>query len=182
MHTFKFHKNFWQLIVTTTAKSRLAPNFVGLVQAAYAKTPEGSFVNTLNDVVATNWIALDWDKDEDADSCIFFRKSRPNESWKGFKIQGIGHDTQRTSIDKVLIKVKDQLIKKGWWIEASDAFEHILYKDRRVPVVTDEDFLVSLFPTSNLQLLNDRQKPGKYVRGVAGKSVKESVFGNPTLK
>jgi len=113
METYKIQKYNWSLLVTTTAKTKLSSNLISLVQSAYAKTPQGSFVNTLKDVVSSNWVAYDWDKDPDADSVLFFRLARANEPWKGYKIQGIGHDTQRTSIDKVLVKVKNQLKKPG---------------------------------------------------------------------
>ena len=182
MKEYKFPKNFWKLIITSTAKTKLSSNFIDLVQSAYAKTPQGSFVNTVNDVTPSEWIAYDWDKDPEADSVIFFRKPRSNETWKGFKIQGIGHDTQRISIDKVMTKVKRLLMKPGWWIEASDAMEHILYKDKNIPYVTNQYFANDLFPNSKLRMLGDPNKPGKYKRIVGGHEIKETIFGHPKLK
>lgn len=182
MYTYKFAKYNWALLVTTTAKTHLSPSLINLVQQAYAKTPEGSFVNTAKDVVASNWIAYDWDKDPDADSVMFFRTARASEPWSGYKIQGIGHDTQRTSIDKVMEKIRTQLKKPGWWIEASDAMEHILYKDRSVKVIEDELTLHRLFPNTKLKMLNDSLKKGKYQRMAGPHLIKESVFGLPKIK
>lgn len=182
MKQFKFPKNFWTFIVTSSGKNKLAYNFIDLVQKAYSNTPQGSFVNTVNDVTPSEWIAYDWDKDSDADSVIFFRKSRSNEPWKGFKIQGIGHDTQRISIDKVMLKVKGLLMKPGWWIEASDAMEHILYKDKKIPYVTNQFFAENLFPRTRLKMLGDSNKPGKYKRLAGSHEIKETIFGNPKLK
>ena len=182
MHTYKLAKYNWSLVVTSTAKTHLASNLIDLVQRAYEKTPQGSFVNTLKDVVASNWIAYDWDRDPDADAVLFFRVARPDEKWRGYKIQGIGHDTQRTSIDKVLVKVRDQLRKPGWWIEASDAMEHILYKDSRIPVVRDEQLLNKLYPNSNVKILDDKTKPAKYERRAGTATIKETTFGIPKLR
>jgi len=182
MYTYKLPKYNWSLVVTTTAKTHLASNLVDLVQKAYSKTPQGSFVNSMKDVVASNWIAYDWDRDPDADAVLFFRVARPGEVWRGYKIQGIGHDTQRTSIDKVLGKVREQLRKPGWWIEASDAMEHILYKDGKIPIVTNEEFLNKLYPHSNLKMLGDKAKPAKYQRRAGTMTIKETTFGMPTLR
>jgi hypothetical protein len=182
MITYKIPKNHWSLMITDTAKKHMAPNFINLVQTAYAKTPDGSFVNSLKDVVSSNWNAYDWDKDSDADSVIFFRTARSNEPWKGYKIQGIGHDSQRVSIDKIFMKVKALLKTPGWWIEASDAMEHILYKDRSVNFITDESIANRIFPGSNLQMLSDNTKPGKYQRKAGPGTIKETIFGQPKLK
>ena len=182
METYKIQKYNWSLLVTTTAKTKLSSNLISLVQSAYAKTPQGSFVNTLKDVVSSNWVAYDWDKDPDADSVLFFRLARANEPWKGYKIQGIGHDTQRTSIDKVLVKVKNQLKKPGWWIEASDAMEHILYKDNSVPVITDESIATQIFPNTNLSMLGLSNAPGRYSRKAGSSVIKETTFGKPILR
>lgn len=182
MYTYKLPKYNWSLLVTSSAKSKLSNNLVHLVQKAYEKTPQGSFVNTLKDVLSSNWIAYDWDKDPDADSVLFFRLARPSEPWKGYKIQGIGHDTQRASIDKVLVKVRDQLKKPGWWIEASDAMEHILYKDKSVPVLTDEALAQKIFPNTNLKMLNVIGSPGRYSRKAGPMFIKETTFGKPELR
>lgn len=182
MQEIKFNKNSWKLVVTDTAKTRLAPNFINLVQTAYAKTPEGSFVNTVKDVIPSNWIGIDWDKDPEADAVIFYRKNRPNEPWVGQKIQGIGHDAQRISIDKVIDKMKFYLKKDGWWVEASDALEHILYKDSSIPYIGSGLYASMIFPKTNLKMLNDRLKPGRYERTVSGHKIKETIFGKPKLK
>ena len=181
MHTIKLPKNHWTLVTTSTSKTSLAPNFIHLVQSAYAKTPEGSFVNTLKDVLSSQWQAMDWDGDENADAVVFFRLPRQNENWKGFKIQGIGHDTRRTSIDVVLGKVTESLKKPGWWIEASDAMEHILYR-RGAPVVTEIDTLVKLFPKTDLRTLSTDLSDGKYRRKAGHHTITETSFGKPLFK
>lgn len=181
MHTIKLPKNHWTLVTTSTAKSSLAPNFIHLVQSAYAKTPQGSFVNTLKDVLNSQWQAIDWDGDTEPDSVVFFRLPRQDENWKGYKIQGIGHDTRRTSIDEVLAKVVTNLKKPGWWIEASDAMEHILHR-RGAPVVTEIDTLVKLFPKTNLRTLSTDLTEGKYRRKAGNQMITETSFGYPLIK
>lgn len=184
MQEIKFPKNRWTFVTTTTAKTKLAPNFIDLVQTAYEKTPEGSFVNTLKDVLSSEWIAFDFpgEKSGNPNCVIFYRKNRSNEPWNGWKIQGIGHDSTRPAIDKVIKQVKTQLKKDGWWVEASDALEHLLYKDKYVKYVNSEILANQIFPNSSLKMLDDNLKPGRYSRKVGGHVVKETIFGKPKLR
>jgi len=175
-------KNFWNLLLTTAAKTQMSASLISNVQTAYSKTTDGSFVNDLKDVLGSTWMALDWDKDPDPDSVLFFRQARPTEPWTGFKIQGIGHDGQRTSIDKVMEKLKKQLQIRKWWIEASDAMEHILYKDTMVQVITDEKKLQQIFKDPKLKLINDHVKKGRYKRSIGGHMITETTFGLPELR
>jgi len=55
---------------------------------------------------------------------------------------------------------------------------HILIK-MSAPVVTDEEFLQKLFPDTNLKMIDDITYRRKLTDGTI---VKETVFGNPTLK
>jgi hypothetical protein len=79
-------------------------------------------------------------------------------------------------------RVKGLLKKKGWWIEASDAMEHLLYKDSSIPFLDDEPLLQQLFPKTDLKLSVNSQKKGRYTRVVGGKKIEESVFGQPKFK
>ena len=90
MKEYKFPKNFWKLIITSTAKTKLSSNFIDLVQSAYAKTPQGSFVNTVNDVTPSEWIAYDWDKDPEADSVIFSESLDQMKLGKDLKSKELG--------------------------------------------------------------------------------------------
>jgi|TARA_R110000851_G_scaffold87200_3_gene190070 hypothetical protein len=170
-------KNSWEFLTTSDKKS-FSPELIQLVQTAYKGTTLGSFINNSSDVLPSDWVALDWDKDDDLDVVVFYRTSRSNESWKGNKIQGIGHDGQKESKTKVIKKINTLLTKSGWWIEANGAMQHILNKSR-APIVTDEAFLRKLFNTTDLDMVNDLE----YDRKI-GKSevVRESVFGKPKLK
>jgi hypothetical protein len=77
-----------------------------LVDNAYRATSLGSFVQNASQVAASDWVALDWDPQPDLDCTVFYRKARPNESWTGYKIQGIGHDGKQESKQKVIQRVK----------------------------------------------------------------------------
>jgi hypothetical protein len=57
----------------------------------------GSFVNSIRDVIKSDWLVIDFSKLPGIDACIFFRGSRTNENWFGRKIQGIGHNGDRHS-------------------------------------------------------------------------------------
>ena len=155
-----------------------AEELIDLVQTAYRKAPEGSFVNTKSDLQGSEWHSIDYNKDPLVDATIFYRKARSNESWKGLKIQGIGHNGERPSIDLVLKRLKTLLNKSGIWVEASDAMEHVLYK-MGAPYVSDEEYAQRMFPDTDLKMAGDR---GKYTRKVGSKVIKETIFGKPKLK
>lgn len=173
-------KGVWKIISANSDKLEFSPELISLVQQAYSKTPEGSFVNTTRDVLPSDWNSIDLDSDEDIDATIFYRSARPQESWTGQKIQGIGHDGNRNSIDQILNKLVTLL--KGndqWWIEASDALEHVLYK-KNANYIEDVSILQHIFSDPNLNLIGDR---GKYNRQLSeNKFIQESVFGMPGIK
>lgn len=174
---FALPKNSWEMLISTSDKHELGGELVDLVRNAYSKTPQGSFVNSIQDVVPSDWRIIDWDQDPDVDATIFYRANRAGETWIGNKIQGLGHDGQRTSKDKAIQKMMFLLGKKGWWIESSDAMQHLLRK-QQVPAVTDERFLQTLFNDPNLRMIND----DTYIRKLSSGTIQETVFGQPTLK
>lgn len=178
LHEFALPKNKWELIISNSDKEEVGNDLVSLVQQAYSNTPDGSFVNSIKDVIPSDWNVIDWDQDPDVDSTVFYRINRPGEAWHGHKIQGLGHDGTRTSKDKAMSKIQELLSKKGWWIESSDAMRHVL-KKLNVPAVTDEKFLQQLFNDPNLRMIDS----DTYIRHLQnGTKIKETVFGNPVLK
>lgn len=169
-------KNSWELIVSSADKHELGDNLIDLVQQAYSNTPQGSFVNSLKDVIPSDWEVLDWDRDPGVDSTVFFRAARSGETWRGFKIQGIGHDGQSASKQQAIGKVKQMLQRTGWWIESSDAMRHIL--SRELEPVTDVALLRRLFNDDDLTMVDHMT----YIRRLpTGQQIKETVFGNPQL-
>lgn len=151
---------------------KVSDNIIDLVKTAYSTTKDGSFVNNKSDIKRSfYWNAIDIDEYPDADAVIFGRKS-PN----GIKIQGIGHDGQVVAKKAVITKLIQLLNKNGYWVEASDALEHVLYKSN-VPYVENEAMANSIFPNTNLKMIGDR---GKYTRSESGKIIKETIFGKPT--
>jgi len=171
-------KNSWELLLSTADKEEVSHDLVRLVTTAYSNTSQGSFVNSIKDVIPSDWLAIDWDQDPDVDACVFYRKNRTGENWVGFKIQGLGHDGTRQSKDKAITKVQQLLAKPGVWIESSDAMRAVL-KKLNVPTVTDLNTLQALFNDPTLEKFDndtyDRRLP-------SGKVVRETVFGNPKLK
>lgn len=170
-------KNRWELLISNSEKTEVGDDLVSLVQNAYANTPDGSFVNSIRDVIPSSWNVIDWDQDPDVDACIFYRVSRGNEAWKGYKIQGLGHDGTKPSKQKSIEKITTLLGRSGWWIESSDAMRHVLKKLNMKPV-TDEKFLQKLFNDPNLKMIDS----DTYQRSIGSKVIEETVFGNPTLK
>jgi hypothetical protein len=171
-------KNAWELLISNADKEEVGDDLVSLVQTAYTNTPDGSFVNSLRDVIPSDWNVIDWDNDPDVDACVFYRKERPTETWIGYKIQGIGHDGVKASKDKAIQKIQALLAKPGVWIESSDAMRHVL-KKLNVPSVTDLKTLQALFNDPYLEMVDN----DTYDRRLGqGKVVRETVFGNPILK
>jgi hypothetical protein len=174
MYINELKKGKWQIADTDTRYDEL----INLVQTAYKKTADGSYVNSKGDVVKSDWLSIDWNTDPKIDATIFYRGARGGEPWTGMKIQGIGHNGDRTSIDIIFKKLKEILNKKGVWVEASDAMEHILYK-MGVPFVDDEAFATRIFPNTDLKMTGNR---GQYTRKVGSKTIKETIFGKPVVK
>lgn len=175
---FALPKNKWELIISNGDKEELGTDLVSLVRQAYNNTPHGSFVNSIKDVIPSDWNVIDWDEDPEVDSTVFYRESRPGELWTGYKIQGLGHDGARNSKDKAVQKIIDMLSRDGVWIESSDAMRAVL-KKLNAPAVADEKFLQRLFNDPELKMIDT----DTYQRKLPdGSTVRETVFGSPKLK
>ena len=174
---FELPKNRWELLISNADKNEVGNDLVGLVQTAYGNTPQGSFVNSIKDVVPSDWNVIDWDQDPDVDACIFYRGPRSGETWTGHKVQGIGHDGTRTSKDHAISKLHGLLLTPGWWIESSDAMRATL-KKVNAPAVTDVKTLQRLFNDPNLRMID----ADTYTRKLNNSTVTETVFGSPKLK
>lgn len=174
----EFPKNVWELIVSNADKEEVGGDLVGLVQQAYRSTPQGSFVNSIKDVIPSDWNVIDWDQDPDVDATVFYRKNRQGETWTGYKIQGLGHDGTRTSKDKAIAKIQEMLAKPGIWIESSDAMRYIL-KKLNTASVTDVKLLQKLFNDPHLTMIDQDTYKRKLP---TGETITETVFGNPRLK
>jgi hypothetical protein len=171
-------KNVWELIISNADKHEVGTELVDLVKNAYSVTPRGSMVNSLKDVIPSDWHVIDWDPDPDVDATIFYRYNRPGERWEGRKIQGIGHDGTRTSKNKAIAKLNELLSEPGCWIESSDALRHVL-KKLNSRSITNERFLQKLFNDPDLYMVDQ----DTYIRELGdGATIRETVFGRPKLK
>lgn len=170
-------KNTWEYVVTSKDKKYAGNNLVNLVQTAYKATPDGSFVNSLRDVLPSDWVVIDLDDNPDIDATIFYRKARVGEKWTGRKVQGIGHDGSQEAKAKVIDRLVKELSMPGTWVEASNALEKVLLK-RGVKPVTDVKLLQTLFNDPNLKMISDTS----YSRSILdGKIIHETVFGHPRI-
>jgi hypothetical protein len=171
-------KNVWELIISSADKHEVGTELVDLVKNAYSVTTRGSMINSLKDVIPSDWHVIDWDSDPDVDATIFYRFNRPGERWEGRKIQGIGHDGTRISKNKAIAKLNELLSEPGYWIESSDALRHVL-KKLNSRSITNERFLQKLFNDSDLYMIDQ----DTYIRELGdGTTIRETVFGRPTLK
>jgi hypothetical protein len=170
-------KDQWETLISTADKEEVGDNLVQLVQQAYNATPEGSFVNSMKDVIPSDWEVIDWDGDQSINATVFFRKPRGNENWQGYKIQGLGHDGQRASKDRAIKKMIQMLETRGYWLEGSDAMRAVL-KRYQVIAVSNEQFLQRLFNDSQLRMVNH----DTYQRKLSNRVITESVFGRPILR
>lgn len=172
---FELPKNKWMADISDDAKEEVSNDLVTLVQTAYANTPQGSFVNSIKDVIPSDWNVIDFDADPDIDGCVFYRGPRSSEQWQGNKIQGIGHDGTPASKQKTVGKTVELLGLPGWWIESSDAMRAVLKKFNVSPV-TDEATLKKLFNDPNLTMIDKDTYRRKLPNG---QEISETVFGNP---
>lgn len=171
-------KNQWVADISNADKHEVGGDLVSLVQTAYGTTSQGSFVNSIKDVVPSDWNIIDFDADPDVDSCVFYRGPRANETWVGHKIQGLGHDGTRPSKDKAIQKINELIRLPGWWLESSDAMRAVL-KKYNAPAVTDVQLLQKLFNDPNLKMI-DQDTYTRQLQGVG--AITETVFGNPRVK
>lgn len=175
---FVLPKNSWELLISSADKEEVGTELVDLVKHAYSSTPQGSFVNSIKDVIPSDWKIIDWDHDPDVDATVFYRANRSGENWVGYKIQGLGHDGQRASKDKAIGHIKDLMGRSGWWMESSDAMEHLMKKIGLTPVA-DKDFLQALFNDPHLRMVDEDSYERKLQ---TGQTIRETVFGKPKLK
>jgi len=170
--------NNWEVITSNPKKMVNGKRLIDIVKNAYKNTNLGSFVRTMRDVLKSMWQVIDIKNDGDIDACIFYRKPRENEKWKGFKIQGIGHDGESVSRKASIARLVSLLEEDGYWIEASGKLESILIL-KGSNRIKDIKILKKLYPNSGIYL----RKDGSYMRTLNdGKKVIESTFGNPIFK
>ena len=175
---FQLPKGQWMADISNDAKEEVGNDLVALVQNAYSRTPQGSFVNSIKDVIPSDWNVIDFDADPDVDGCVFYRGPRGSELWRGNKIQGIGHDGSAPSKQKTVNKTVELLGLPGWWIESSDAMRAVLKKFNVNPV-TDENVLRKLFNDPNLTMIDSDTYKRKLPNG---QEITETVFGNPITR
>lgn len=168
------NKKFWYLIDTKEIL-KISDNIIDLIGIAYKNTTHGSFVNSEEDMLrSTDWYVIDVDNDPDADAVVFGRKTE-----FGLKIQGFGHDGGKDAKKVVLNKLYSLLNRDGYWIEASDKVEEILYKNN-VPYLSDNEEVSRIFPNSNVKMDGNK---GRYTRTInKNTTINETVFGKPIFK
>ena len=169
-------KNKWELLLSPSDKQEHSKDLIDVVGQAYKHTTLGSFVRSTADVSSSEWMVMDYDDNPDVYIAIFYRKPRADEKWTGFKIQGIGHDGQKESKDKVLTKVVGLINGQNFWVEASDALAKALAK-RGAKKETNPAVLNAIFPS--IKTIND---DGSYVRVISGQDHHETVYGKIKLK
>jgi hypothetical protein len=59
LREFELPKNQWELVVSNGDKEELGTDLVSLVKNAYSNTPQGSFVNSIKDVIPSDWNIID---------------------------------------------------------------------------------------------------------------------------
>lgn len=156
-------------------KTIFADQLISVVGRTYSRTRFGSFVRTLDDVIASNWFAFI--VDERVVACIFYRHARQLDLWTGNKIQGIGQDGTDKAKEIVLSKLRELLEIDGWWIETGGALRIRLLKDG-IHAVNEPILLRRLFKDPNLTMVSDHT----YTRMIGDDMIRESSFGRPKIK
>jgi len=168
----------WTLL-SNSDKLNLGKTLIELVCTAYSNTEKGSFIRNQHDVDISHWLVLSFKGDGIINCVIFYRDPRPNESWKGFKIQGIGHDSTTSSKIELLKHVVKLFTQEGWWAEARGAAAKAYIRLGSIPS-KDEKLIAALFPNTSVQMVN--RDIGVYTRDINGHNMAEQVFGHPVLK
>ena len=165
-------KGTWEHLLTKD-KEEYHTDLIKLVDTAYKHTTLGSFVKSVQDVKNSDWLVLDYDSNPDLDIAIFYRGPRANETWKGKKIQGVGHNGTPEAKVKMMAELVKVLGQKGYWIEASERMEGAL---RKAGVHIQKDKLKEIFPS--IEKINS---DGSYTRYVGNDIVHETIFGYPLI-
>ena len=168
------------ITLSQAGKITYGQRIIDLVNIAYAVTPLGSFIKNQNDVNASNWRIFS-DDGHQINCVIFYRSSRPNESWRGFKIQGIGHDGQPENKKQVMMEHGKLLTHPGWWSESRGAVAKVLLRIGS-HVIKDEEFARKIFPGTDLVMIGDDGKYERYINGPGSHKADEYMFGFPILK
>ena len=166
-------KNKWIEMIDKGERKQVADNLWVLVQNSYAKLGGHPSIPNVDSIFKGDtyyWEGIDNDKDPEADGVLFGKKRN------GIKISGMGHDGERYSKDQLIQKLSAQLKKKGYWIEASDAVEKIMYKNG--VKYSDQSTVEKVFK----QTVEWQNNKGQYKREVTpGKYHIETLFGNPKI-
>lgn len=172
-------KNEW-ITLSDADKEELSDQLIKVVQTAYVGTNAGSFVNSLKDVMPSDWMVLDWDQDPEVDAAIFWRGPRSGEPWGGKKLQGLGHDGQKDSKKKMLSKMTELLKTKSenWWSESSGVIRE-RFLSHNVPFVKDIQTIQKVFPKTPVTMIDP--STGQYERDLGGKIIVETMFGHPII-
>lgn len=176
---FLFESTNWDIIDSPSEKMNNKETLIKLVDIAYSKTKEKSFIKTTDDVIQSIWHVVDVNSDNEYDGTIVVRRPNPNENWDGNKVRAIGHNGNPRVIRIVYDRLSFLLQRDDYWIEASDRMKEILLKYySEVPVVTDIDLIRKIFNDSTIEMIDDVS----YTRSINGKTYQETIFGNPRLK
>lgn len=168
-------KNKWIQLRNRGEKRELQDNLYVLIGNSYGPIgghPRIPNISAILNSELTYWEAIDDDKDPDADAVLFGRRTK-----HGIKIIGMGHDGSSVAKSDLIRKMVAQLGKAGYYLEASGAVLHILYKGG-TPYVTDPKKIKQMYPDRNVKWLNNK---GTYTRkhSVASSTVPKAMFGKP---
>lgn len=172
---YQYPRCEWLYDITSDLKSIFADQLIAIVSRTYSRTRFGSFIKTVDDVMASKWII--YLVDGRVQACIFYRHERKDELWMGQKIQGIGHDGTADRKTIVLALLKQLLNSNDWWVETGGALRIRLLKDG-VRAINDQNLLRILFKDPKLAMINDYT----YKRLIGENEIQETSFGHPTLK
>lgn len=168
-------KNKWVELIDRNKIDELKSNLFILVNNAYGKIGGNNIIKYPEDIFKRSyWEAIDIDKDPDADSLLFGRRTK-----YGIKITGIGHDGNRKSKKVLINKLHNQLKRKGYYMEASGKLEQKLH-DINTKYIEDYDIIKTVLNTEIQELENGYYK--KYLKDKKIYTSDENrLYGTPDL-
>lgn len=165
-------KNRWIQLIDDNKIDELKDNLYILINNAYSRIGGNNVIKSPDDIFKRNyWEAIDIDDDPDADSIIFGRKTD-----FGIKITGIGHDGKRSSKKVLINKLKNQLNKKGYYMEASGKLLDTL--NMNVNYIKDYKIINKILG-DNIIYIDD----GYYKKYLENKKITDPnrLFGKPNI-
>jgi len=160
----------------------ITDEILALLKTAYSNAGGHHDFQSKSDIPGKqdSWELIDLDQDPEPDA-VRVGKNRSG----GEKLTAIGHDGQRASKDAVLQRIVTMLNTTGYYAEVSGTMANFLLKDKKVPIIGDEEMVRKLLKGKDIRWLGTNPSgsfsdvEGWYIRNIGGDEKTKLLIGKP---